>query len=89
MRTEPGSEAQLWPATRGEAVGAECQEVVGALSAFGRVAGLASNSPPSGSQRGMAVTRPFVPCYKKELKAETAFSPRGIPSASHSQAINL
>lgn len=35
MRTEPGSEAQLWPATRGEVVGAECQEAVGALSALG------------------------------------------------------
>lgn len=43
---------------------------------------------PSGSQGGMAGTRPFVPCYEKELKAETAFSPRGILSASHSQAIN-
>lgn len=85
---EPGSEAQIWPVTRGEAAGAECQEAMGAQSACGRMAGLASNRPPSGSQVGMAVTRLFVPCYEKELKAETAFSPRGIPSASHSQAIN-
>lgn len=38
--------------------------------------------PPSGSQGGLAMSRPFVPCYEKELKAETAFSPQDIPSAS-------
>lgn len=74
--------------TRGEAVGAECWEALGALSVFGTMAGLASNGPPSGSQGGMAGTRLFVPCSEKELETETAFSPRGILSASNGKAIN-
>lgn len=40
--------------------------------------GPATHGHPTGggSRGGTAMTGPFVPCYTKELKAETAFSQR-------------
>lgn len=85
MRAEPGGEAQLWLVVR------QWELSVGKQWEPWLPLGGWQDWPPAGlpgSQAGMAVTRPFVPCNDKELKAETAFSPRGIPSASHSWAIN-
>ena len=57
-------------------VGSGGRLLLRAPGVFGKVAGPAARGHPTGSGGlgGTAVTAPFVPCYKKELKAETAFS---------------
>lgn len=77
VHTEPVNQTRLQPATCSEAAPAASPGHLRAPLGGWWDRPAAQRHPTGGSGwDNMAVARPFVPCYQKELKAETAFSQR-------------